>query len=587
MPEVPGQIEALERLDHELAAKWEAAQIAAEVLSRRFPNRPYLIRAWRLPKAIEEGASDLIVAVDNQFPWSLPFLALPEATNGISYPHVETDGHLCLAPDVSSYALPVSVVHLEQLVVDANDLLRKGRAGINNDDFYAEAQSYWSLIAPSKEEIWLTAPLPKTHAIWSSIVHRHSFVIAPNKQAIEAWAASSGRQALGVQPALVIRCPNALPPEDYPLALIDLFGFIEKVGAGIELKTAISRWPAQKALPVVLAFEHEDKDILLGGSVIPPGEVYMPGAKRKGVPGFSRGGRAGVAAQLAALSKVPNRFPHLKVVPIYRSYLQTRTAGTASDFLADKHVIVAGCGALGGQLAVQLAQAGVGRLTLLDDEQLDWRNVGRHVLDGSYVGRNKAIAVEEAIRKRFPDADVKGFARSWEAHWHEEGKEFGSADLMISVTGEAASNLYLDALASAGEVPSIIFGWLEPFGVASHAVFRHPNGGGLADITTPYGRLTEPVADLETAPALPQEPSCGAFYQPYSSLSALPGVALIGELALDALLDRAPTSVHRVAVGGPDEFSMNGLSVHPVWHPRLNNLGFHRRFEIILPKLET
>lgn len=231
---------------------------------------------------------------------------------------------------------------------------------------------------------------------------------------------------------------------------------------------------------------------------------------------------------------------------------------------------------------MQLAQAGVGRLTLLDQDLLTWQNVGRHVLDSNAVGQFKAKALERAIRRRFPDAAVTGIVKSWEDYLSEGGEALNSADLMISVTGDAASNRHLDERAAAGDVPAVLFGWIEPFGVAAHALFCQPGARRLIDISDEFGRLTEPVADVKSAPALPREPACGAFYQPYSSLNALPSVALLGELAVDALLGRVSTSTHRVWVGGADEFSRNGLSVHPAWHPRLNALGYNRRFDLVL-----
>lgn len=237
-------------------------------------------------------------------------------------------------------------------------------------------------------------------------------------------------------------------------------------------------------------------------------------------------------------------------------------------------------------MAIQLAQAGVGRLTLIDHDIFEWSNVGRHVLDGSYVGRNKAKAIAENICKRFPDIKVEGIPTNWEVHHRSEERVFDTADLMISVTGEAAGNRKLDVLVENGDMPPVIFGWIEPFGVASHAIFRHPFGGKLSNVTTNSGLLEEPVADLASAPPLPQEPSCGAFYQPYSSLSSLPSIALIGELAVDALFDRIQTSTHRVWVGNADAFSRNGLSLHPSWHGRLNVHGYNRRFDILMPRMD-
>jgi hypothetical protein len=248
--------------------------------------------------------------------------------------------------------------------------------------------------------------------------------------------------------------------------------------------------------------------------------------------------------------------------------------------------VVAGCGAVGGQLAVQLAQAGVAHLTLLDGDTLDWRNVGRHVLDGSAVGQNKALATAAAIKRRFPDIDVTSVAGSWEAYQRREDEPLTKADLVVSATGEAASNLHLDELVQSGDVPPAVFCFLEAFGVAAHAVFCLPEGGRLRDICTPDGRLQEPVADLLNMPQAPQEPACGAIYQPFSSLAALSGIALAGELVIDALLGRVAVSQHRAWVGAAAVFATEGLALTAVWQARLNQAGFSRRFDLPMPLMQ-
>lgn len=580
MHDVPGQERGLAALRHAISQRWpSSAEITSDALAKRFPGRR-LVAGWRIPGLLPDDPHDLLVAVDQEFPWSLPLVALPEATKGITYPHVEVDGHLCLTPSGSAFALPVGIEHVVQLLGDACDVLAQGSTGTNDDDFYSEAHSYWSLVQPSSGSIWLVSPPPEEHALWVSAVVGDSFVVGPNKQALQDWA-DAGRRRLvgGFEPALVVRLDAPLHPKEYPLTMKDLTSFIDQRGAGAQLQAAVARWHARRELPVVLVFPHGGKPVCLGATFLAPRQVRLPGARHSGVPGFRSGAKGRKGARLTALGLVPGRFPHLRVTPVYRSFLHERTAGAEAVPLAARHVIVAGCGAIGGQLAVQLVQAGIGRLTLLDDDVLTWQNVGRHVVDSGAVGQPKAKALEQAIRLRFPDAQVEGVAKTWQAYRRDGGQALENADLMIAATGDASGNLYLDALAADGEAPATIFTWIEPFGVAAHALLRAPGDRGLQDVTDAMGRLHEPVADLASAPPLPREPACGAFYQPYSSLSSLPSVALAGQLALDALKGRVTRSVHRVWVGGPDEFGDNGLSLHPAWLPRLNSHGYHRRYE--------
>ena len=67
--------------------------------------------------------------------------------------------------------------------------------------------------------------------------------------------------------------------------------------------------------------------------------------------------------------------------------------------LAEKHVVIAGCGSVGGPIAQQLAMAGVGRLTLVDPELLSWSNIGRHPLGSKFVGLPKSTALSGCYRK--------------------------------------------------------------------------------------------------------------------------------------------------------------------------------------------
>lgn len=72
-------------------------------------------------------------------------------------------------------------------------------------------------------------------------------------------------------------------------------------------------------------------------------------------------------------------------------------AGPASDVLAGRSAAVVGCGAIGSFVADNLVRAGVGRLTLLDDDVLRPGNLVRHLAGSEHVGLTKANAVRQAL----------------------------------------------------------------------------------------------------------------------------------------------------------------------------------------------
>jgi molybdopterin/thiamine biosynthesis adenylyltransferase len=579
MPSNPRVEPSLEQIHGQILQRWPAAvRISTPELKRRFPDRSNLTAAWRVSDIIAESPNDLILAVDSDFPWSLPFISLPEPVNGISYPHIEGDGYICTVPSSAVYELPVSLPHFEALVADAEMVLAHGRAQENDNDFYAEAHSYWSLVVPQSGTVLLLHRPPTGHDIWWAAACGANIITGPTAASLADWAKKSTQKISSAEPTLVLRLSAPLHPSDYPLTPRDLIQLVEDNGAGELLRSAVVRWRYRAPLRVLICFEHSGKSVYLGAELPAPRTVYMPGAKEPGVPGFRPASKS-ATARLRALRQIPSRFGHWRAIPIYREFLLERTSGESAKPLACCHVVIAGCGALGGQLAVHLAQAGIGKLTLLDSDVLDWRNVGRHVLDGTFVGCNKATALKDAILRRFPDADVDAHAKSWEGYFRTAPDVLDGADLIVSTTAEPASNLHLDSLAKDLRIAPVIFAWMEPFAACAHAVFRYPNGAGLSEITDSCGLLLEPVVDRESMPPLPQEPSCGAFYQPYSAISALCAVSVVAELVVDALTGRATASTLRTWVGTPPSFQDNRLSITPVWHSRINKNGFSRRYD--------
>src|SRR3546814_16742498 len=86
--------------------------------------------------------------------------------------------------------------------------------------------------------------------------------------------------------------------------------------------------------------------------------------------------------------------------PVYRSVVQRadpawihgRGQDARSELLLKSTVTIIGCGSVGAPVAAILAQSGVGTLYLVDFDELEWANVGRHPLGAPAVSKNKATA---------------------------------------------------------------------------------------------------------------------------------------------------------------------------------------------------
>jgi molybdopterin/thiamine biosynthesis adenylyltransferase len=75
--------------------------------------------------------------------------------------------------------------------------------------------------------------------------------------------------------------------------------------------------------------------------------------------------------------------------------------------LLDAHALVIGAGGLGSPAALYLASGGVGRITLVDDDEVDLTNLQRQIMHTSArVGWPKADSGREALLAINPDVEV-------------------------------------------------------------------------------------------------------------------------------------------------------------------------------------
>ena len=76
--------------------------------------------------------------------------------------------------------------------------------------------------------------------------------------------------------------------------------------------------------------------------------------------------------------------------------------------LLDSHALIVGAGGLGSPVALYLASAGVGTLTLADHDTVDATNLQRQIAHNlARVGHPKAESAREAMRALNPDPDIR------------------------------------------------------------------------------------------------------------------------------------------------------------------------------------
>ncbi len=90
-----------------------------------------------------------------------------------------------------------------------------------------------------------------------------------------------------------------------------------------------------------------------------------------------------------------------------RHLLLKEIGGPGVQKLAAASVSIIGAGALGGPCAMYLAAAGLGRITLFDDDEVDTSNLQRQIqFDAANTGQPKAEALAARLREMNPDLSI-------------------------------------------------------------------------------------------------------------------------------------------------------------------------------------
>lgn len=127
--------------------------------------------------------------------------------------------------------------------------------------------------------------------------------------------------------------------------------------------------------------------------------------------------------------------------------------GPGQAALRRARVLVVGAGGLGAPVCLYLAAAGVGRITLADDDRVSLSNLQRQVIfRGADDGRPKAQAARDAMLALNPHVSVEALTRRITAG---DAALAGKHDLVIDGTDTFAARRAVNAACAAAGVPLV------------------------------------------------------------------------------------------------------------------------------------
>ena len=135
--------------------------------------------------------------------------------------------------------------------------------------------------------------------------------------------------------------------------------------------------------------------------------------------------------------------------------------------LRDAHMAVIGCGGLGANAALTLAQAGVGELSLYDPDSVELSNLHRQPFTADQVGENKTEALEALCRERNPNVVLNCFPHKFDRT---------DAPIWLDCTDSDASRRAIDQMRNPSV--SLVFGSV--IGMDAQVTVFGPNQPGFS-----------------------------------------------------------------------------------------------------------
>ncbi|ROU05506.1 ThiF family adenylyltransferase [Lysobacter enzymogenes] len=162
----------------------------------------------------------------------------------------------------------------------------------------------------------------------------------------------------------------------------------------------------------------------------------------------------------------------INVMRIDDQYISERNAPGLKT-LAGKHIVLIGCGTIGGYLSDMLVKSGAGTsgglLTLVDNDYFSAQNIGRHRLGFPGILEKKSDALAAELMRQSPGAEIRSLPVDVKkAH-------IAVADLVIDATGEETLGHWLCAKFSGST--DMLSVWIEGPGTAVRSLLKSGKNG--------------------------------------------------------------------------------------------------------------
>ncbi|PNH93289.1 ThiF family adenylyltransferase [Vibrio diazotrophicus] len=535
-------------------------------------------QAWIMSTCIQYEGKDLsfILKATSNYPYQTPNIYTYPALETLKYPHVETNGKLCVWPETKQFD-PTCRYYFQQLLKDAHQLVTDILSGGLTEDFTKGFNSYWNINVDQQYAIQslCDATDPRSREVYTYCANR-TYIFADDKEKLKKYLINTRIKVnvkdKDLQQTFLMRVDTPWHPQNYPKKVENIFTHLsadvgEQEAARFIYQAITNDYSASPCLLIV----NTPNGLTACGLIMEVNDSDKRVCKqRKALEGVGRGFRKGT---MNALKDFMPRAKHksvrqLRGQRIDPSWVLGRDCNPDICELKNATVALIGLGSIGSHLLPLLVRSGVRNFVLIDPDIVEAANVGRQWYSINQIGTPKVSACNSELINQFPWVSCKTYSVSW-LQSQQAISDFENADLIISATGSWQSDCALGQLSEQDELPPILWAFTESYGAATHAFYDPTGGFELANLFDKTGGFLNSVASFNHE-TLKELPSCGGYFQSYGMGELSQGHSMIGKLALNALLGRLSNdqSTYYIWVGDKQVIDLNGGE----WNPAFSDL---------------
>lgn len=498
-------------------------------------------------------------------------------------PHVVKGGLLCVIPGSAAINSSDPVGLIRYVHEKAKEILE----GTSAEDFKEEFSYYWSRCSTEgAQDVLIIDPIFEIEKSFPAIFCQGYVCVASSLERLNRWVTNFigktselTNEKVGI--SINLECP--LLPNDYPNTLENLISLsaANDASAAQLIKNHVVNSSA-KALALLV--QKEGEGVALGGIIF-----SGLGFSQSKSPQFTKGFRSGTVPEDLLFSRAAHlmrstNVSRSKVINVDHRWIHSR-GGDGKD-LSKKAVLLIGCGSLGGYVAHLLCRAGVGRLTITDNDRLGWENLGRHILGASSIGQWKAEALAEQLKGELPHLQITGIAKDWRDVYESSQNIFNEHNLVISTVADWRCEGPLNYFKRKIEMPPLLLGWLEPHAVAGHCLVISHEGGCFECAANEFGQFNHNVANFVES-TICREPGGCAHYQHYGPTALMPVASMIATVVVESLLNLPTESFLNTWISSKEHLDSVGATLTEIWSREVDVGGFSKTFKKIWKKSDS